>query len=169
VTEDDPWTDTLGFTDLGTAERERTIGEIKSLIRHLGERHPELFEEETVSPAEYQRELDDAIFSLGGVLRQEHGTSNEDTVRDVFLEPAMERGSLVYTDQRGQERIDFKGRLLESDETFALDVKGGEGQSIGHLLVPENADVLAVWSERNARNTKSPASRLNEVINRTVR
>lgn len=48
-------------------------------------------------------------------------------------------------------------------------MKGGEGQSIGHLLVPENADLLVVWSERNARNTKSPASRLNEVINRTVR
>jgi hypothetical protein len=50
-----------------------------------------------------------------------------------------------------------------------MDVKGGEGQSIGHLLVPSNTDVLLVWSERNARNTKSPSSRLNEVINRAVR
>jgi len=50
-----------------------------------------------------------------------------------------------------------------------MDVKGGEGQSIGHLLVPSNTEFLAVWSERNARNTKSPAGRLNEVINRIVR
>jgi hypothetical protein len=50
-----------------------------------------------------------------------------------------------------------------------MDVKGGEGQSIGHLLVPDNTDLLMLWSERNARNTKSPASRLNEVINRAVR
>jgi hypothetical protein len=169
VTEDDTWTETLGFTDLGTKERKETIGEIKTLIRTLGERHPEVFENESVSPADYQREFKDAIFSLGGVLRQEHGADNEDTVSDVFLDPAKENDRLTYTDQRGQERIDFKGRLQETDETFALDVKGGEGQSIGHLLVPENADVLVVWSERNARNTKAPSSRLNEVINRTVR
>lgn len=50
-----------------------------------------------------------------------------------------------------------------------MDVKGGEGQSIGHLLVPSNTDILMLWSERNARNTKPPASRLNEVINRAVR
>ena len=64
---------------------------------------------------------------------------------------------------------DFKGRLEDTGEVFAMDVKGGEGQSIGHLLVPTNTDTLMLWSERNARNTKSPASRLNEVINRAVR
>lgn len=169
MTEDDQWTETLGFTDLGTEERKAVISETKALIRTLGERHPEVFDDEPISPADYQREFEDAIFSLGGVLRQEHGADNEDTVSDVFLDPARENGRLTYTDQRGQERIDFKGRLPETDETFALDVKGGEGQSIGHLLVPENADVLVVWSERNARNTKTPSSRLNEVINRTVR
>ncbi|MFC6755869.1 hypothetical protein ACFQER_03045 [Halomicroarcula sp. GCM10025894] len=50
-----------------------------------------------------------------------------------------------------------------------MDVKGGEGQSIGHLLVPNNTEFLTIWSERNATNTKSPPSRLNEVINRIVR
>lgn len=50
-----------------------------------------------------------------------------------------------------------------------MDVKGGEGQSIGHLLVSSNTDVLMFWMERNSQNTKSPDSRLNEVINRVVR
>jgi hypothetical protein len=165
----DPWTDTLGFTDLGTTQREQTIDHIKTLIADLGERHPEVFDEEPISAGDYQRELKDAIFSLGGTFRQSHGAANEDIVRQVFLEPARERGYLTYTDQRGTERIDFKGRLERTDEVFAMDVKGGEGQSIGHLLVPGNTDVLALWSERNARNTKAPASRLNEVINRAVR
>lgn len=166
---EDPWTDTLGFTDLGTEEREETIEHIKTLIRELGERHPDIFEEEPIDAGEYQRELKDAIFSLGGVLRQVHGADNEDTVQNVFLEPAQDAEFLTYEDQRGGERIDFKGRLLQTDERFAMDVKGGEGQSIGHLLVPANTETLVVWSERNARNTKSPASRLNEVINRAVR
>jgi hypothetical protein len=165
----DPWTDTLGFTDLGTEQRERTIDHIKTLIRNLGERHPEVFDDESISAGDYQRELKDAIFSLGGTFRQSHGAANEDTVRQVFLEPALKQGYLTYTDQRGTERIDFKGRLERTDEVFAMDVKGGEGQSIGHLLVPENTDILTLWSERNARNTKAPASRLNEVINRAVR
>lgn len=164
----DPWSDVLGFTDLATDEREEKLDAIKELLRELPERHPDIFEDEPISAGDYQRELKDAVFSLGGVLRQQHGADNEDAVKEVFLEPAQERGLLTYTDQRGGERIDFKGRL-DDGTTWAMDVKGGEGQSIGHLLVPGNTEFLTVWSERNARNTKSPAGRLNEVINRIVR
>jgi hypothetical protein len=168
VNKKNPWTETLGFTDLATDEREKKLDSIKQLIRDLPERHPEVFEDESISAGDYQRELKDAIFSLGGVLRQEHGADNEDTVEDIFLDPAKDRGYLSYENQSEGERIDFKGRL-DSNETFAMDVKGGEGQSIGHLLVPNNTDFLTVWSERKARNTKSPSGRLNEVINRIVR
>jgi len=169
VTESDPWTETLGFTDLGTDEREETLEEIKTLIETLGREHPEIFREWDIDPGDYQRELKDAIFSLGGTFRQSHGADNEDIVRDVFFEPAEEMGYLTFTDQRGSERIDFTGRVERTGDVFAMDVKGGEGQSIGHLLVPSNTDILMLWSERNARNTKSPPSRLNEVINRAVR
>ncbi|MBZ6496573.1 hypothetical protein [Natrinema longum] len=169
MTDNNPWTDTLGFTDLGTDEREQTLDEVKELIKSLGNEHPEVFEDWNIDAGDYQRELKDAVFSLGGSFRQSHGADNEDIVREVFLEPAEEQGYLSFTDQRGSERIDFKGRLKNTGEIFAMDVKGGEGQSIGHLLVPTNTDTLMLWSERNARNTKSPASRLNEVINRAVR
>ena len=169
MSDNNPWTDTLGFTDLGTDEREQTLDEVKELIKSLGNEHPEVFEDWDIDAGDYQRELKDAVFSLGGTFRQSHGADNEDIVREVFLEPAEEQGYLSFTDQRGSERIDFKGRLEETGEVFAMDVKGGEGQSIGHLLVPTNTDTLMLWSERNARNTKSPASRLNEVINRAVR
>lgn len=166
---DDPWTDTLGFTDLGTEEREETIDQIKTFLLTLGDRHPEIFERESFSLADFRREVKPALFSLGGELRQQHGASSEETVKEVFLDPAQAANRLKYQDPRGAERIDFTGRLTQTNETFALDVKGGEGQSIGHLLVPANTDTLVLWSERNARNTKSPASRLNEVINRAVR
>jgi hypothetical protein len=169
VTDKNPWTETLGFTDLGTDEREKTLEEVKTLIKTLGSEHPEIFEGLDIDAGDYQRELKDAVFSLGGTFRQSHGVDNEDIVRDVFLEPAEEREYLTFTDQRGSERIDFKGRIEDTGEVFAMDVKGGEGQSIGHLLVPANTDTLMLWSERNARNTKSPPSRLNEVINRAVR
>lgn len=165
----DLWTDTLGFTDLGAEDREETIAEVKRLIVELADTHPEVFADEPISPQDYSRELRDAIFSLGGTFRQGHGADNEDIVQDVFLEPAQEAGYISYVDDRGSERIDFKGRVTDTGESFAMDVKGGEGQSIGHLLVPSNTDILMLWSERNARNTKSPSSRLNEVINRTVR
>jgi hypothetical protein len=163
------WTEKLGFADLGTDEREETLDEIKALIRTLGNEHPEIFEDWSIDAGDYQRELKDAVFSLGGTFRQSHAADNEDIVREVFLEPATRQGFLTFTDQRDSERIDFKGRIEDTSEVFAMDVKGGEGQSIGHLLVPTNTDVLMLWSERNARNTKSPASRLNEVINRAVR
>jgi len=169
VESNDPWTDILGFTDLSTADREETIDEVKRLIVELGDTHPDVFDSEPITPQEYSRELRDAIFSLGGMFRQSHGANNEDIVRDVFLDPAQEEGYLSYVDQRGEERIDFKGRVQNSGKTFAMDVKGGEGQSIGHLLVPDNTDILMFWMERNSQNTKSPASRLNEVINRVVR
>ncbi|ELY95714.1 hypothetical protein C482_16388 [Natrialba chahannaoensis JCM 10990] len=169
MSDKNPWTDILGFTDLGTDEREQTLDEVKELIKSLGNEHPEVFEDWDIDAGDYQRELKDAIFSLGGTFRQTHGADNEDIVREVFLEPAEEQGHLSFTDQRGSERIDFKGRLKGTEDIFAMDVKGGEGQSIGHLLVPTNTNTLMLWSERNARNTKSPSSRLNEVINRAVR
>lgn len=169
MSNNNPWTDILGFTDLGTEDREETLAEVKHLIETLHEEHPEVFDDEAISPQDYGRELRDAIFSLGGKFRQGHGADNEDIVRDVFLDPAQEAGYLSYVDDRGSERIDFKGRLKDTGHRFAMDVKGGEGQSIGHLLVPSNTDILMLWSERNARNTKSPPSRLNEVINRAVR
>lgn len=169
MTGKDDWTEVLDFTDLGTAEREETLDEVKELIQTLGNKHPEVFEDKGIDAGDYQRELKDAVFSLGGTFRQSHGADNEDIAREVFLEPAEEQGYLTFTDQRGSERIDFKGEFKSSGQNFAMDVKGGEGQSIGHLLVPQNTDILMLWSERNARNTKSPASRLNEVINRAVR
>jgi hypothetical protein len=133
--------------DLGTEDREETLEDVKNLIENLHEEHPEVFDDESLSPQEYNRELRDAIFSLGGKYRQGHGADNEDIVRDVFLSPAEEQGYLTYVDQRGDERIDFKGHLEDTNESFAMDVKGGEGQSIGHLLVPSNTDILMLWSE----------------------
>jgi hypothetical protein len=169
VASDNPWTDTLGFTDLGTEQRQEILDSIKDLIINLPSEHPEVFEDEDIEPKDYQRELKDAVFSLGGTFRQSHGADNEDIAKELFLKPAHDSGHLTFTDQRGSERIDFKGKLEQTGEVFAIDVKGGEGQSIGHLLVPDNTDILMLWSERNARNTKSPSSRLNEVINRAVR
>ncbi|AXR82105.1 hypothetical protein [Natrarchaeobaculum sulfurireducens] len=163
------WTDELGFTDLGTDKREEIKEEVKDIISNLGETHPDIFEDKEISPADYQRELDTAIHSIDGKIKAERGKASEKVVREVFLDPAKEKGYLDYTDQRGEERIDFKGRILEADEAFSMDVKGGEGQSLAHLLVPSNTDVLTVWSERKSRNTKSPDRRLNEVINRVVR
>ncbi len=163
------WTDDLGFTDLGTDRREEIKEEAKKLIWNLGEEHPDIFEDKPISPVDYQREVDTAIHSLDGSIKAKRGTDNETIVRDVFLDPAKEKGYLDYIDQRGDERIDFKGRVLTNDDAFSMDVKGGEGQSIGHLLVPSNTDILTIWSERRSRNTKSPDRRLNEVINRPVR
>lgn len=168
MSDSDPWTDVLGYTDLGTERREVIKAEIKALVRNLAQEHPDIFEDHEISARDYSRNLDTAIHSLDGSIKAKRGKDNEDIVREVFLEPAQEEGLLSFTDQRGSERIDFKG-TLDTGETFAMDVKGGEGQSIGHLLVPSNADVLSLWSERNSRNTTSPASRLNEVINRAVR
>ncbi|WP_276251216.1 hypothetical protein [Haloarcula rara] len=165
---DDRWTDELGFTDLATDEREETVKKVKELIQNLPEKYPDIFDDADISSQDYQRELRDAVFSLGGAYRQGHGADNEDLVQAVFLEPAASAGLLEFTDQKDDERIDFKGRL-DNGTPWAMDVKGGEGQSIGHLLVPNNTEFLTIWSERNATNTKSPPSRLNEVINRIVR
>lgn len=168
VPNSDPWSDVLGYTDLGTERREVIKGEIKELIRNLAQEHPGIFKDHNISAEDYSRNLDTAIHSLDGSIKAKRGMDNEDIVREVFLEPAQDIGLLNFTDQRGSERIDFKGTLNTGDN-FAMDVKGGEGQSIGHLLVPSNTNILSLWSERNSRNTKSPASRLNEVINRAVR
>lgn len=165
---EDIWTDDLGFIHLGTSERERLKQATKEVMKNLPREHPEVFDTEPIDPDEYGRLFETAIHSIDGELKAKRGKENEDHVREIFLKPARDAGHLEFEDQRSDERVDFKGRLTDGT-TFAMDVKGGEGQSIGHLLVPANTDLLTVWSQRNSTNTKPPASRLNEVINRMVR
>ncbi|MFC6755870.1 hypothetical protein ACFQER_03050 [Halomicroarcula sp. GCM10025894] len=63
---DDRWTDELGFTDLATDEREETVKKVKELIQNLPEKYPDIFDDADISSQDYQRELRDAVFSLGG-------------------------------------------------------------------------------------------------------
>jgi hypothetical protein len=168
VPTDEVWTDELGFVNLGTSERETHKEETKSLMRNLPQEHPEVFEGTPIDPADYEAIFETAIHSIDGDIKASRGTENEDRVKQLFLEPGAKNGHLSYQDQRGEERVDFKGRLT-NDKAWAMDVKGGEGQSIGHLLVPSNTELLVVWSHRKSDNTTTPDSRLNEVINRMVR
>lgn len=165
---DSVWTDELGFVNLGTSDRETHKAETKRIIQNLPQDHPEIFQDEPIDPADYEAIFETSIHSIDGDIKANRGTENEDRVRELFLEPASEEGYLTYQDQSSEERVDFKGRLT-AGEAWAMDVKGGEGQSIGHLLVPSNTDLLVVWSHRKSDNTTTPASRLNEVINRMVR
>lgn len=119
----DPWTDVLDYTDLGTERREVVKREIKELIQNLAQEHPDIFEEHDHSSQDYSRNLDTAIHSLDGSIKAKRGKDDEDIVREVFLEPAQDEGLLSFTDQRGSERIDFKGTLNTGD-AFAMDVKG---------------------------------------------
>lgn len=51
VSDRDPWTDSLGFTDLGTEDRAETLAEVKTLIQELHEEHPE---SSTTSPSRHR-------------------------------------------------------------------------------------------------------------------
>lgn len=168
VPTDNIWTNELGYVNLGTSERETHKEETKRLIRNLPREHPEVFEDIPIDPADYEAIFETAIHSIDGDIKANRGTENEDMVKKLFLDPASKKGYLTYDDQRSDERVDFKGRLTNG-QAWAMDVKGGEGQSISHLLVPSNTELLVVWSHRKSDNTTAPDSRLNEVINRMVR
>ncbi|EMA40166.1 hypothetical protein C446_07529, partial [Halobiforma nitratireducens JCM 10879] len=78
--DDDLWTDDLGYIDLATDERKQLKSDTKDLLWNLHEKHPEIFDSEPLEPSDYKRMRKDALFSIGGRLRQTHGADNEDKV-----------------------------------------------------------------------------------------
>jgi hypothetical protein len=95
--------------------------------------HPDVLLQHAIEPADYKGGLvfRSAIESIRGTFIASSTTGREGLVKDV-LENLRQRARIVeYKQSRGSARYDFTVVLERDPDYFvALEVKGGEGNSI---------------------------------------
>lgn len=148
-----------------TSQVEPTI----ELLSDMDELHPDVLLEHGIEPEDYKGGLvfRSAIESIRGSFIASSMTHRQALVRDV-LENLRQREAIHdYEQTSSGSRYDFTVHL-ESDRNLfaALEVKGGEGNSINISERPIWAAEFAIWSHLDGAVVNQPSHGAHSVINR---
>jgi hypothetical protein len=139
------------------------------LLTNLDVLHPDVLSSHQIEPADYKGSLvfRSAVESIRGRYIASSTTGRERLVAQV-LEMLRQREYLAdYQQTSGQERHDFELALQHGPDYFvALEVKGGEGNSINISERPLWAKEFAVWSHLDGAVVNQPEHGLHSIINR---
>ncbi|MFH1739736.1 MAG: hypothetical protein ABIH23_12060 [bacterium] len=157
---------------LPCAHQKRVTDQVQptiELLEDLDVLHPDVLREHSIEPDDYKRGLvfRSAIESIRGVFIASSTTGREGLVRDV-LENLKQRSDIANYEQSGsRSRHDFTVVLLGKQEYFAaLEVKGGEGNSINISERPIWAKEFGVWCHLDGAIVNPPAHGAHSIINR---
>lgn len=138
-----------------------------NLLNDLDQLHPNVLLEHGIQPADYQHGLvfRSAIESIRGKFIASSTTGREAMVGDV-LENMRQRHHIEDYKQRGsRNRFDFEVEVA-ADYFAALEVKGGEGNSINISERPLWAKEFIVWSHLDGAVVNQPKHGAHAIINR---
>jgi hypothetical protein len=131
--------------------------------------HPDVLLQHAIQPADYKGGLvfRSAVESIRGTFIASSTTGREGLVRDV-LENLLQRGRIPdYAQSSGRARYDFTVSLERDPDYFAaLEVKGGEGNSINISERPLWAREFGVWCHLDGAIVNQPAHGAHSIINR---
>lgn len=135
----------------------------------MDELHPEILRQHDIEPVDYKSGLvfRSAIESIRGTFIASSTIGREGMVADV-LENLLQRDIIAsYKKTSGTNRHDFEVMLQRDPDYFvALEVKGGEGNSINISERPLWAKEFGVWSHLDGAIVNSPEHGAHSVINR---
>jgi hypothetical protein len=139
------------------------------LLTDMDKLHPDILLLHDIQPADYKSGLvfRSAIESIRGTFIASSTTGREGLVGDV-LENLKQRNRIVEYEQLGsRERHDFTISITRDPDFFAaLEVKGGEGNSINISERPLWAREFHVWSHLDGAIVNQPAHGAHAIINR---
>jgi hypothetical protein len=122
-----------------------------------------------IQPEDYKKGLvfRSAIESIRGAYIASSTTGREGLVKDV-LENFLQRGRISgYSQGRSRERYDFTVVLERNPDYFAaIEVKGGEGNSINISERPLWAKEFGVWCHLDGAIVNQPAHGAHSIVNR---
>lgn len=148
-----------------TKQVQPTIG----LLTDLNVLHPDVLLQHDIQPDDYKRGLvfRSAIESIRGTFIASSTTGRESLVKDV-LENLQQRGCIPdYASSGSRARYDFTVSLERDPDYFAaLEVKGGEGNSINISERPLWAREFGVWCHLDGAIVNQPAHGAHSIINR---
>jgi hypothetical protein len=139
------------------------------VLSNLDSLHPEVLEQHGIEPDDYKGGLvfRSAIESIRGSFAASYTSGREALVRDV-LENLVRRGGVVDYKQSGsRNRYDFEVAVERGPDYFAaIEVKGGEGNSINISDRPVWAKEFGVWCHLDGAIVNQPAHGAHSVVNR---
>jgi hypothetical protein len=149
---------------------ERVARQVKptiELLTNLDELHPDVLLQHNIQPIDYKSGLvsRSAIESIRGSFIVSSTTGREGLVNDV-LENLRQRSRIAdYKHNRSSKRFDFEV-VVEPDYFAALEVKGGEGNSINISDRPVWAKEFGIWNHLDGAIVNQPASGAHSINNR---
>ncbi|HEY9285189.1 MAG TPA: hypothetical protein VIP46_17175 [Pyrinomonadaceae bacterium] len=139
------------------------------LLSNLDELHPEVLRQHSIEPADYKSGLvfRSAIESIRGTFIASSTAGRQGMVKTVF-EGMLERSYIAdYEQTSSRYRHDFAVGIERNPDYFAaLEVKGGEGNSINISERPVWAREFAVWCHLDGAVVNQPANGVHAIINR---
>lgn len=139
------------------------------LLTDMDVLHPDVLLQHAIQPADYKSGLvfRSAIESIRGTFIASSTTGREGLVRYV-LENLLQRDHIAeYAQSSGRARYDFTVSLERGSGYFvALEVKGGEGNSIKISERPLWAKEFGVWCHLDGAIVNQPAHGAHSIINR---
>jgi hypothetical protein len=139
------------------------------LLTDLDELHPEILLQHAVQPADYKGGLvfRSAVESIRGRFAASSTTQREGLVSEV-LDLLQKQSRIVdYARTSARERYDFTiGIERDPDYFVALEVKGGEGNSINISERPLWAREFGVWCHLDGAIVNQPAHGAHSIVNR---
>lgn len=139
------------------------------LLEHMDTLHPDVLLEHDIEPADYTDGLvfRSAIESIRGSYIASSTIGRQDLVKDV-LECLKSKSKIAdYDNQSSSNRWDFTIFLERNPDYFmALEVKGGEGNSINISERPLWAKEFAVWCHLDGAIVNQPEHGAHSIVNR---
>jgi len=140
-----------------------------ALLSSLDEWHPDVLLQHQIQPADYKGGLvfRSAVESIRGSFIASSRTGREGMVGDI-LENLMQRGNIAgYEHSGSSRRYDFTVVLSRDPESYAaVEVKGGEGNSINISERPLWASEFVVWCHLDGAIVNQPSHGARAIINR---
>lgn len=139
------------------------------LLINMDESHPNILLEHNIQPVDYKHSLvfRSAIESIRGTFIASSTTGREGLIGDV-LENMLQNGMIAdYKKTGNSRRYDFVV-VVEKDPDYiaAIEVKGGEGNSINISERPLWAKEFCVWCHLDGAIVNQPGHGAHSIINR---
>ena len=152
--------------------RSEIMGQVKPtiyLLSNLDGLHPEILRQHSIEPADYKAGLvfRPAIESIRGTFIASSTTGRQGMVKNV-LEGLLRQSYLSdYEQTSSRYRHEFAiGIHRDPDYFAALEVKGGEGNSINISERPVWSREFSVWCHLDGAVVNQPANGAHAIINR---
>ena len=157
---------------LPCSHQERITRQVRptiDLLNNLDEWHPDVLLQHDIQPQDYNGSLvfRSAVESIRGRFIASSTSSREGFIGSILENLAQRQRIVGYKKSSGTHRHDFEVAIARDPDYFAaLEVKGGEGNSVNISERPLWAREFGIWCHLDGAIVNEPAHGVRAILNR---